>query len=281
MAGRCRKPKDHFMTVTSARVREAADRLIAAAAAAKQCEPVREILGDHDIAAAYTVQRLLTEDSIARGRRIVGHKIGLTSPAVQRQLGVDQPDSGVLFDDMRVSHRSTVKVNGLLQPKVEAEVAFILSADLDDDLSEPAIRRAAGVAVPAIEIVDSRVRDWSISIVDTIADNGSSALFVLGGPAVSAFETNTDIDFDSRTMALTEDGVLVSQGRGSDCLGSPLIALQWLARAARDNGSPLRAGHIVLSGALGPMVPARPGSTYIAIIDGIGSVEVTFGEESR
>jgi 2-keto-4-pentenoate hydratase len=265
------------MTVTSARLREAADRLIAAAAAPKQCEPVRDILGDQDIAAAYAVQRLLTEDSMARGRTIVGHKIGLTSPAVQRQLGVDQPDSGVLFDDMRVSHRSTVAMNGLLQPKVEAEVAFILSADLDDDLSESTVRLAAGVAVPAIEIVDSRVRDWSISIVDTIADNGSSALFVLGEPAVPAL----DIDFVSRTMQLTEDGVAISQGRGSDCLGSPLAALQWLARTARDNGSPLRAGHVVLSGALGPMVPARPGSTYTATIDGIGSVEVTFGKESR
>ncbi|ORW28673.1 2-keto-4-pentenoate hydratase [Mycobacterium palustre] len=265
------------MTVNSARLREAADRLLAAAALPKQCEPVRDILGDHDIAAAYAVQRLLTEDSMARGRSIVGHKIGLTSPAVQRQLGVDQPDSGVLFDDMQVSHRSTVVMNRLLQPKVEAEIAFILSADLDDDLSEQAIRRAAGVAVPAIEIVDSRVRDWSISIVDTIADNGSAALFVLGEPSVGA----DNIDFYSRTMTLTEDGVRVSQGRGSDCLGSPLIALQWLARAARDNGSPLRAGHIVLSGALGPMVPARPGSTYTATIDGIGSVAVTFGKESR
>ncbi|SPM34836.1 2-keto-4-pentenoate hydratase [Mycobacterium rhizamassiliense] len=265
------------MTATPTHLREAADRLIAAAAAPKQCEPIRDIVGDRDIAAAYTVQRLLTEDSTARGRYIVGHKIGLTSPAVQRQLGVDQPDSGVLFQDMQVAHRSTVPIGRLLQPKVEAEIAFILSADLDDDLSEQAIRLAAGIAMPAIEIVDSRVRDWSISIVDTIADNGSSALFVLGGPTVSA----ADVDFCARTMHLSEDGVLVSQGRGSDCLGSPLIALQWLARTARDNGSPLRAGHIVLSGALGPMVPVRPGSTYVATIVGIGSVEISFAKEDR
>lgn len=260
------------MTATTTQLRAAADRLIAAAAAPKQCEPVRDILGETDIAAAYAVQNLLTTDSIERGRRIVGHKIGLTSPAVQAQLGVDQPDSGVLFDDMQVACRSTVATAGLLQPKVEAEIAFILAADLDDDLSERAIRLAAGVAIPAIEIVDSRIRDWSIGIVDTVADNGSSALFVLGEPAVAA----ADLDFVSRTMRLTEDGAQISQGRGADCLGSPLIALQWLARTARDNGSPLRAGHIVLSGALGPMVPARPGSTYAATIDGIGSVEVSF-----
>lgn len=254
------------------RIRDAADRLIAAAAAPKQCEPIRDIIGDSDITAAYAVQNLITQESLSRGRTVVGHKIGLTSAAVQRQLGVDQPDSGVLFADMRVLNGASVPAGQLLQPKVEAEIAFILAADLDDDLSEERIRLAAGVAVPAIEIVDSRIRDWSIRIVDTVADNGSSALFVLGEPAASA----VDIDFVSRTMVLTEDDATVSQGRGADCLGSPLIALQWLARTARDNGSPLRAGHIVLSGALGPMVPARSGSTYETTIDGIGSASVTF-----
>jgi 2-keto-4-pentenoate hydratase len=265
------------MSLITTDLRAAADRLIAAAAEPLQCDPVREILGDTDIAAAYSVQRLLTENSLARGRRIVGHKIGLTSPAVQRQLGVDQPDSGVLFADMRVATGATVASGKLLQPKVEAEVAFILAEDLDGDLSESRIRAAAGVAVPAIEIVDSRVRDWSISIVDTIADNGSSALFVLGSEVVAA----ADLDFASRTMQLTEDDVVVSSGQGSDCLGSPLNALRWLARTAAENGSPLRAGHIVLSGALGPMVPVRPGGRYAAEIDGIGTVEVSFAEVTR
>lgn len=262
------------MTLTTSGLQEAADRLIAAAAAPLQCAPVRDILGDSDIAAAYAVQRLLTEDSLTRGRRIVGHKIGLTSPAVQHQLGVDQPDSGVLFADMRVQNGDMVAAAKLLQPKVEAEIAFLLAEDLDGDLSESRIRAAAGIALPAIEIVDSRVRDWSISIVDTIADNGSSALFVLGSEAAAV----ADLDFASRTMQLTQDGAVVSTGRGSDCLGSPLNALRWLARTARDNGSTLRAGHIVLSGALGPMVPVQPGSTYEAKIDGIGSVEVSFAE---
>jgi len=265
------------MTLSTICLREAADRLIAAAAGPLACDPVRDILGDHDIAAAYAVQHLLTADSVARGRRIVGHKIGLTSPAVQRQLGVDQPDSGVLFADMQVATGATVAIEKLLQPMVEAEIAFILADDLDGDLSESRIQAVAGVALPAIEIVDSRVRDWSISIVDTIADNGSSALFVLGSETVAA----ADLDFASPTMRLTQDGAMVSAGRGSDCLGSPLNALAWLARTAQDNGSPLRAGHIVLSGALGPMVPVRPGSTYAAEIDGIGSVEVSFAEMTR
>jgi 2-keto-4-pentenoate hydratase len=265
------------MTHTATTLREAADRLIAAADDPHQCNPVRDILGDTDIASAYAVQHLLTGDWLTRGRRIVGYKIGLTSPAVQRQLGVDQPDSGVLFADMQVATGATVATGKLLQAKVEAEIAFILAEDLDGDLSESRIRVAAGVAVPAVEIVDSRVRDWSISIVDTIADNGSSALFVLGSESVAA----ADLDFPSRTMRLTQDGALVSTGRGSDCLGSPLNALGWLARTAQENGSPLRAGHIVLSGALGPMVPVSPGSTYAAEIDGVGSVEVSFAEVTR
>jgi len=265
------------MTRTTTALRQAADRLISAAAAPLQCDPVRDILGDHDIASAYAVQQLLTEDSLAQGRRIVGYKIGLTSPAVQRQLGVDQPDSGVLFADMQVASGASVPTGKLLQPKIEAEIAFILAEDLDGELSESRIRAAAGIAVPAIEIVDSRVRDWSISIVDTIADNGSSALFVLGSPECIAY----DLDFASRTMQLTQDGAVVSTGRGSDCMGSPLNALRWLARTAQDNGSPLRAGHIVLSGALGPMVPVQPGNSYTAEIDGIGSVGVSFAEVTR
>ncbi|MEB3030064.1 2-keto-4-pentenoate hydratase [[Mycobacterium] nativiensis] len=265
------------MALTTTAMREAADRLISAAAAPLQCDPVRDILGDRDIASAYAVQHLLNEDALAQGRRIVGYKIGLTSPAVQRQLGVEQPDSGVLFADMQVESGASVKTGKLLQPKVEAEIAFILAEDLDGELSESRIRAAAGIAVPAIEIVDSRVRNWSISIVDTIADNGSSALFVLGSPARAAY----DLDFASRTMQLTQDGAVVSTGRGSDCLGNPLNALRWLAHTAQDNGSPLQAGHIVLSGALGPMVPILPGSSYAADIDGIGSVEVSFTEATR
>lgn len=260
------------MTVTTTSLRAAADRLIAAAAEPRQCEPVRDILGDTNIESAYAVQKLLTEDSLARGRVIVGHKIGLTSPAVQQQLGVDQPDSGVLFSDMQVPSGGTVPTETLLQPKVEAEIAFVLAEDLGGEPSESQLKAAVGIAVPALEIVDSRVRDWSISIVDTIADNGSSALYVLGSPGVVAGE----VDVAVCDMHLTEDGSLVSKGRGTDCLGSPLNALRWLARAAQNNGTPLRAGQIVLSGALGPMVPARAGSTYVAQIDGIGSVEVSF-----
>ncbi|WP_344111953.1 2-keto-4-pentenoate hydratase [Terrabacter aerolatus] len=204
---------------------------------------------------------------------MVGRKIGLTSPAVQEQLGVDQPDFGVLFDDMDVSALPEVPMRGLLQPRVEAEVAFVLGADLDGaDLDLEVVRAAVDYAVAALEIVDSRVAGWDIRITDTIADNGSSALFVLGRDRM----TLEELEPVSVTMQMHADGTLVSEGNGAACLGDPLNALLWLARTAQQLGDPLRAGHVVLSGALGPMHAVTPGSTVRADITGLGSVAVSF-----
>lgn len=260
------------LTLAHTKLHDAADRLIRAAATRTPCNPIRDLVGGNDVATGYAVQRLVTEESLARGRHIVGHKIGLTSVAVQRQLGVDQPDSGILYADMRFESGAVIPTARLIQPKVEAEIAFILDEDLDGNLSAERVRAAAGHAVAAIEIVDSRVRDWSISIVDTIADNGSAALFVLGATPVRVGA----VDFPALHMTLTEDGRRVSSGTGADCMGDPLAALAWLAKVSRDNGTPLRAGHIVLSGALGPMVPVSPGSTYIVEIGEIGSAAAIF-----
>ena len=248
------------MTITTTTLREAADRLIAAAAAPRQCDPVRDILGDTDIASAYAVQRLLTEDSVARGRRIVGHKIGLTSPAVQRQLGVDQPDSGVLFADMRVATGATVASGNAAAAQGRGRDRLRPRRGPRRRPSESRIRAAAGVAVPAIEIVDSRVRDWSISIVDTIADNGSSALFVLGSETVAA----ADLDFVSRTMRLTQDGVVVSDRAGFGLPGQPAQRAA-VACPHRSATTALRCGPATSCSPVRsvPMVPVRPGSTYV------------------
>ncbi|WP_369077431.1 2-keto-4-pentenoate hydratase, partial [Amycolatopsis solani] len=163
-------------------VREAAELLRNAVGAGKPCLPIRDLFTFGDIESAYAVQRLNTEHALAAGRRLAGRKIGLTSPAVQRQLGVAQPDFGTLFADMAVADGGTVPAGRLLQPKVEAEVALVLSDDLPDpDCTAADVVRATGFAVPALEIVDSRITDWDISIVDTVADNASSGLFVLGG----------------------------------------------------------------------------------------------------
>lgn len=251
----------------------AARRLSTAAATGAPCAPVRDLLGPHDIDLAYAVQRRLTGERLAAGARVTGRKIGLTSPAVQRQLGVDRPDFGVLFADMDVSAMDTVPSGRLLQPKAEAEIAFVLGADLDaEHLDVAAVRAAVDHAVAALEIVDSRIAGWDITITDTVADNASSGLYVLGNRRVrlDAFEP-VDV-----SMRLYAEGRLASEGTGAACLGDPLRALLWLARTARDHGDPLRAGQVILSGALGPMIPAGPGVTVQADISSLGSVRATF-----
>jgi 2-keto-4-pentenoate hydratase len=250
-----------------------ARRLENAARTGIPCAPVRDLIGESDITLAYAVQRRGLEDRQAAGARVVGQKIGLTSAAVQIQLGVDQPDFGVLLDDMDVSGLDEVPSDRLLQPKAEAEIAFVLATDLDDpDLNAQKVRTAVDYALAAIEIVDSRIQDWDIRITDTIADNASSGLYVLGDQRLKL----SDFAPAEVTMRLYVDDALVSEGTGAACLGDPINALLWLARIAQDFGEPLRAGQVILSGALGPMVPAPPGSTIRAEISPFGSVTATF-----
>jgi 2-keto-4-pentenoate hydratase len=251
-------------------VSRAATRLIEAMHARRATPPVRDLLGETDQQLAYDVQQVLTQTRLAAGARIVGSKIGLTSPAVRTQLGVDTPDTGVLFDDMQIPDGGTVDSSTLIQPRIEAEVAFVLKADLDGEPGSIDVTRAAAAvdcAVAALEIVDSRVQSWDIRITDTVADNASSALFVLGENKLTLDEVSP-IDI---TMSMTKDGVEVSSGAGD-----PLNALVWLARARASLGEPLRAGEIVLSGALGPMVVAEPGSEFVAELSALGRVSVTF-----
>jgi 2-keto-4-pentenoate hydratase len=256
--------------------RQAADRLMAAARDRAPCAPVRDLIGSAGMAAGYAVQQLLTQEALASGRRITGRKIGLTSAAVQRQLGVDQPDFGVLFADMTRSETEPIDMTALLQPRIEAEVAFVLRDGLDRaDLDMDGVRSAVDYCVAALEIVDSRVAGWDISLVDTVADNASCGLYVLG----AQHRPLAGLDLREVTMTMTAGDEVVSEGTGAACLGDPFAALLWLARTARDYGSPLRAGDLVLSGALGPMVPVIPGTTYVAALDGLGTVRASFQRE--
>jgi 2-keto-4-pentenoate hydratase len=167
-----------------------------------------------------------------------------------------------------------IPFDDLLQPRVEAEVAFLLGADLPDgDLPEPELIPAIDFVVPAIEVVDSRIADWDISIFDTVADNASAGVFVTGGSPRSLRDVD---DLGASEMTLTVDGEVVSSGTGAACLGHPLHAVAWLAKAVAERGEPLRAGELVLSGSLGALVPVRPGLTYDAHISGLGSVRATF-----
>jgi 2-keto-4-pentenoate hydratase len=268
------------VTTALRQVTQAAHRLRHASASRTPCAPVRDLIGRADVDAAYAVQLQLNQARQAAGARVVGRKIGLTSPAVQQQLGVDRPDFGVLFDDMAIADGGEIQVSSLLQPKVEAEIAFVLGADLAGDLDPDVLRAAVDHAVVALEIVDSRIEQWDISFADTVADNASSGLFVTGSRKLRLEE------FEPRdtTVTLAVDGLVVSTGSGTACLGDPLDALAWLAETARAFGEPLRAGQIVLSGALGPMVPVRPGTRVRADLnDGggrpLGHVTTYFSEE--
>ena len=253
---------------------KAADALLHAEQSGPPCPPVRDWFASGDLAAAYAVQRLNTERSLARGRRIVGRKTGATSAAVQRQLGVDQPDFGTLVADMAVPDAGVVPAGRLLQPKVEAEVALVLAADLPHrDCTAVDLLRAVDFALPALEIVDSRIDGWDIGIVDTIADNASSGLFVLGASPVPL----TAVDLREVRMTLNRNGGLVSRGRGADCLDGPVNAAVWLAATLAAAGDPLRAGDVVLTGSLGPMAEAAPGDLFETRISGLGSVRVRFG----
>lgn len=254
-------------------VATAADRLITAATTGQPCTPLRELIGPDDVATAYRIQERFNAARLADGVTVVGRKIGATSEAVQQQLGVDQPDFGVLFSDMAYEDGAEIDMARLLQPKAEAEVAFFLAEDLaEGPLDVAQCRAAVGWATAALEIVDSRITDWDISFADTVADNASSGVYVLGAARVSLAE----FEPVEVTMSMSIDGEVVSTGNGAACLGDPLNALSWLARKAREFGEPLRGGQVILSGALGPMRPLHPGATVSATIDGVGTVSASF-----
>lgn len=251
----------------------AATRLAEAERFGRPCRPVRELIGAEDVGAAYAVQELGTKRRLAEGARLSGRKIGLTSAAVQKQLGVSQPDYGMLFADMEVPDGACVPAGRLLQPRVEAEIAFVLGRDLDrEGLTGADMARAVDCAVCAIEIVDSRIENWDIRITDTVADNGSAGMYVLG----SRPRPLADLDLLLCGMVARRNGEIVSLGTGAACLGNPLHAARWLAETMRKAGWPLKAGDVILSGALGPMVPAAPGDLFEAEIEGLGGVRVTF-----
>lgn len=262
------------MTEIDDAVVAAALALREAARTATPIPPLRDTYPQLDAAGAYAIQRVNAEHRVKQeGRRIVGCKIGLTARTVQAQLGVDQPDFGVLFDDMGYGDAEPIPMARLQQPKVEAEVALVLGRDLA--MSNPShvdVIKAVDHVLPAIEVVGSRIAGWNIRFVDTVADNASSNAFVLGATPRKL----SDLDLRLAGMVMTRRGEPVSTGAGAACLGHPLNALVWLARTMAGLGQPLRAGDLVLSGALGPMVAVNAGDVFEAHISGLGSVRAVF-----
>ncbi len=258
----------------------AVERLATALETRVPCAAVRDLIGTDDLPAAYAVQQGLVQKRLASGAKVVGRKIGATSEAVQSQLGVDQPDFGYLLDEMDVSDQDPISMRTLLQPRVEAEVAFRLATDIEpqseEEITLDAVRAAVEVALPALEIVDSRIDRWDIGFTDTVADNASSGLFVVGSDGKLLAPDQQGLEPREVEMQLSINGEVRSSGNGAACLGDPLEALRWLAVQCHRFGDPLRAGQVVLSGALGPFVPFAAGDRVEASISGFAPLVATF-----
>jgi len=240
------------------------------------CKPLRDAIGIENLDFAYEIQAINNDILIKNGARITGRKIGLTSKAVQEQLGVDQPDFGILLDTMEVLNGDSIAMSELMQPKVEAEIAFVLGRDLPNrKISTVELINSIDYALAAIEIVGSRIENWNIKITDTIADNASASHYVLGHKPTKL----SDFDVVNCQMQMIKNGIfdnIVSSGNGAACLGSPINATLWLTNKMADLGTPLKAGEVILSGALGKMATVEAGDTFEAKIDGLGSVSVSF-----
>lgn len=263
--------------LNSSQIYEDVAARLRAAYAGGTVPPLRDALDPTDADGAYAVQSINTAHWVAEGRRIVGRKVGLTAQSVQAQLGVNQPDFGVLFADMEIEDGGLLLASQALQPKAEAEVAFILASDIaSPEISREEVASAIHHVVAAIEIVDSRIAGWKITFADTVADNGSSAFYVLGAER----KPLAGLDLWTCGMALEVNGQVASLGAGVACLGHPLNAVTWLARTLAARGEPLRKGDVVLSGALGPMVALKPGDQLRATIGGLGSVSFTYKDQN-
>ncbi len=263
--------------VDDALIEQAADALLEAERARVPIPPIRHLIGDgSDVEAGYAVQRRNTDRWVAGGRRVTGRKIGLTSPAVQLQLGVDQPDFGTLFADNEYGDGSELPATRVLQPRAEGEVALVLEHDLDaapHGFAE--IVRAVAFALPAIEIADSRIAGWDIRIADTVADNASAGLYVVGGRPMPL----AAVDVRAVPMRMSVNGAEVSTGSGAACLGNPLQAARWLADVSCASGTPLRAGDVLMTGALGPMWAISAGDEVVADFGPLGTVSTRLIDE--
>lgn len=254
-------------------VDEAADRLLKAYSSGT---PIAPLVGDHPQATvtdAYRVQRAQLHRWTADGAEVRGHKVGLTSAAMQEQMGVDQPDHGHLLTSMFHLEHQPIPVQEYLQPRIEPEVAFVLGRTL----SGPGVTAADAIAavefvLPALEIVDSRIQDWNISIVDTIADNASSGGVVLGSRPLPL----SALDLRLARCTLHANGRHIATGLGGAVLGSPINALVWLANTVGPLGIDLEPGHVVLPGSMTRAIPVQSGDTVVTDIDGLGDVTAIF-----
>src|ERR1700761_48320 len=246
------------------------------AQAERSREPIAPLTGgypDIDVVDAYEIQLINIRQRVAEGARILGHKVGLSSKAMQQMIGVDEPDYGHLLDEMQLFEDVPVKANRFLYPRVEVEVGFVLNADLPGAAcTEDDVLAATEALVPSIELIDTRITDWKIALCDTIADNASSAGFVLGEARVSP----SDIDAKAVDAVLKRNGEVIAEGRSDAVLGNPVTAVAWLARKVESFGVRRRKGDVVLPGSCTRAIDARAGDEFVADFTGLGSVRLSF-----
>ena len=254
-------------------IQELGDELFEALSAGKTVSPLTSRGFDITIEDAYHIQQRMLARRIEKGEKVVGKKIGVTSKAVMNMLGVGQPDFGYLLDGMVYNEGESIPMDTLIQPKAEGEIAFLLNKDLMGPGLTAADNLAATEGVMAcFEIVDSRIQDWKIKIQDTVADNASCGVFVLGDKLVDPKK----VDLSLCGMVLEKNGEIVVTGAGAATMASPVNAMVWLANTLGRLGIGLNAGDIVLSGALGAMVPVKAGDSLRVTIGGIGGCSVRF-----
>ncbi|MBV7508220.1 fumarylacetoacetate hydrolase family protein [Bacillus sp. sid0103] len=235
--------------------------------------PLTERYSELTISDAYQIQLEVIGKKLKAGNEVIGKKVGLTSKAMQQMLGVDEPDYGHLLDDMKIDHEAKVKIAEFISPKVEAEIGFILEQDLvGPNVNYLDVLMATKYVVPTIEIIDSRISDWKIKLVDTVADNGSSARVVVG----DKMSTIEGLDLRSQGMVLYKNDELVATGAGTAALGHPAQAVAWLANKLHEFGITLKAGELILPGALSGAISVNEGDMIVADFGPLGTVSVTF-----
>ncbi|WP_237210392.1 2-keto-4-pentenoate hydratase [Rothia nasimurium] len=246
--------------------------LLTARSTREAIAPVRETLPEGTIADAYAIQTVQRDRLLAEGRELIGHKIGLTSLAMQQQLGVDSPDFGFVLDDMVFEAGSSIPVDAFIEPKVEPELAFRLSKDISASATLDDLKDSIEGVYPAIEIIDSRIKNWDIKLIDTISDNASCGAIVVGKQPL-------DIEFDDLpgvSCTLLIDGEEKAKGEGKDVMGHPLEPLLWLAGVLAEQGEGLKAGQVVLTGSFTQALPVVRGEQVTAHYDGYGELQLVF-----
>ncbi|MBS0348278.1 MAG: 2-oxopent-4-enoate hydratase [Proteobacteria bacterium] len=222
---------------------------------------------------AYKIQLRMIQRRLDAGETIIGKKIGVTSKVVMDMLKVNQPDFGQMTSSMIYNEGEAIPVDSMIAPKAEAEVAFILKRDLQGPgVTAADVLRATECVVPCFEIVDSRIRDWKIKIQDTVADNASCGVLVLGGVRKSP----RDLDLALAGMVLEKNGEIISTSTGAAVQGSPVNAVVWLANTLGRLGIALKAGEVILSGSQSPLVPVKAGDSLTCSVGGLGGTSVRF-----